>query len=43
VSFVGSDGVNSTIWISKDGAKVLKERQSIPQMNDAVVTSELQP
>ncbi len=43
VSFVGSDGVNSTIWISKDGAKVLKERQSIPQMNGAVVTSELQP
>ena len=43
VGFVGSDVVNSTIWVAKDGARVLKERQSIPQMNGAVVTSELQP
>lgn len=37
------DAGESTIWVAKDGGKLLKERQSIPQMNGAVVTSELQP
>jgi hypothetical protein len=38
----GGDAGGSTIWVSKEGGKLLKERQSIPQMNGAVVTSELQ-
>lgn len=37
------DAGGSTIWVAKEGGKLLKERQSIPQMNGAVFTSELQP
>ncbi len=39
---LGGDAGASTIWVAKEGGKLLKERQSIPQMNGAVVTSELQ-
>ncbi len=40
---VSGDAGGSMMWVSKEGAKVVKERQSIPQMNGAVITSELQP
>lgn len=39
----GGDAGGSTIWVAKEGGKLLKERQSLPQMNGAIVTSELQP
>jgi dienelactone hydrolase len=33
----------TTIWVAKDSRKVVKLSATIPQMNNAVVTSELQP
>ena len=33
----------STIWVAQSGGKLLKERQVMPQMQGAVVVSELQP
>jgi hypothetical protein len=33
----------STIWVAQTGGKLLKERQVMPQMQGAVVVSELQP
>jgi dipeptidyl aminopeptidase/acylaminoacyl peptidase len=32
-----------TIWVAKDSRKVVKTSATIPQMGDAVITSELQP
>jgi dipeptidyl aminopeptidase/acylaminoacyl peptidase len=37
------DAEKATAWISKDGRKVVKVATVSPQMNGAVITSELQP